>query len=102
MNCLNSWKDPKLEASSKQVFNKCSFNCDEQDVTVISYCGTKLFQVLNKKKGMEPKVATRAGYLVKEITVLEAHLSQHIIKDQSHPLFILPLLFLQHLFYAFF
>jgi len=41
---------------------------------------------LNEKKGMEPKVATRAGYVVKEITVLEAHLSQHITKDQSHPL----------------
>jgi len=41
---------------------------------------------------MEPKVGTRACYLVKEITVLEVHLSQHIIKDQSHPLFIFPLL----------
>jgi len=57
---------------------------------------------LNQKKGMGPKVATRAGYLVKKITVLEGHLSQHIIKDQSQPLFIFPLLFLQHLFYAFF
>jgi len=51
---------------------------------------------------MEPKVTTRACYVVKEITVLEAHLSQHIIKDQSHPLFIFPFLFLQHLFDAFF
>jgi len=43
---------------------------------------------------MEPKVTTRACYVVKEITILEAHLSQHLNKDQSHPLFIFPLLFM--------
>jgi len=58
-----------LEDSLEQVFSECSFNCEKQ----LSL--TKLFQVLNEKKDMEPKVATRARYVVKEITVLEVHLS---------------------------